>query len=248
MNKTIRIVCFSALLFSLTGCTGSTALNKAALKGDIGAVQNLIKSKADVNEKSSSIRVTPLISAAEKGHTEIVKLLLDHDAEVDAGDKYGRSALMRATWYGHDAVVAILLDRGTDVNASDTWGHTPLMMAAKGGHISTARTLLDQGAYLNEKDNWGITPLMYAVTNNRTEAARFLLKMGADVNAESKAQQTALIATVVHGTGKIEILELLVEAGADPNIMGNDGKTALEWAVENNQAEAVNYLKQLSAR
>ena len=248
MNKTLQIGFLAILLFALTSCAGSTALNKAALKGDLAKVQALIGPKVDINEKSDSIRVTPLITAAENGHTEIVKLLLDNGAEVDSRDKYGRSALMRAAWYSHDAVVEILLDRGALVNATEKWGHTALMMAAKGGHITTARTLLDHGADLNAKDSWGITALMYATTNNRVEATRFLLEKGANVNAESRTQQTALIAAVVHGMGNKEILKLLVEAGADPNLMGDDAKTALDWAVEKKQTEAIKYLKQVTVR
>ena len=66
-----------------------------------------------------------LHEAARKGNVEIVKMLLKEGADVNARDKYGRTALYVAAWRGHVEIVKMLLKEGADVNAADNDGNTP---------------------------------------------------------------------------------------------------------------------------
>ena len=97
--------------------------------------------------------------ASQTGHQEIVQLLLDKGADVNAKKTDGVTALMVASRDGHQEVVKLLLDKGADVNAKRTDGVTALMAVSASGYIEIAQSLLANGADVNAKDN-GVTALM----------------------------------------------------------------------------------------
>ena len=78
---------------------------------------------------------TPLMEAASGGYADIVKLLIDHGANVNAKSSVGNTALTYACCGGYEDVVKILLDAGADVEHQNENGHTPLMEAASCGHV-----------------------------------------------------------------------------------------------------------------
>ena len=220
MNRLLLLGLLAATLTTLPTCMTGTSLHKAVSNGDVAAVQAMLRS--GVNETRGTAGVTPLMIAAENGHTEIVRLLLDDGADVDATTGPGGpqaaltvpgvTALMRAAWNGHPEVARLLIERGADVNARESQGHTALMMAAKGGHTDTVGILLEHGADINARYPLGITALMYAAANNYVETVRLLLDQGADVNANSALGETALIKALKHGDPDIELVKLLVAA------------------------------------
>jgi uncharacterized protein len=101
------------------------AMMLAALNGDINIVQQLIDKDAEVNKKGW----TPLHYAAANGHDDIVKLLLDHSAYVDAGSPNGTTPLMMAARGGHVSTVKLLLDNGADLNVKNQIGMNALDFA-----------------------------------------------------------------------------------------------------------------------
>ena len=77
-------------------------------------MQTLLKREANVNAANED-GTTPLFIAAEKGHRDIVALLLDHGADVKQTTTDGATPLHIAAEMGHRAIVALLLDEGADV-------------------------------------------------------------------------------------------------------------------------------------
>ena len=75
------------------------------------------------------------MEAASGGYADIVKLLIDHGANVNAKSSVGNTALTYACCGGYEDVVKILLDAGADVEHQNENGHTPLMEAASCGHV-----------------------------------------------------------------------------------------------------------------
>ena len=67
-----------------------------------------------------------IVNATEKDRIEIVKMVLDKIADVNAKDKFGRTALMFAVRRGRQELVKELLEKGAEVNAKDDEGNTPL--------------------------------------------------------------------------------------------------------------------------
>ncbi|RFU48217.1 ankyrin repeat domain-containing protein [Paraburkholderia sp. DHOC27] len=104
---------------------GENAMMLAALNGDVPMVQLLISKDAEVNKKGWA----PLHYAAANGHDDVVKLLLDHSAYVDAGSPNGTTPLMMAARGNHVSTVKLLLDNGADLNVKNQIGLNALDFA-----------------------------------------------------------------------------------------------------------------------
>ncbi|MDR5854522.1 ankyrin repeat domain-containing protein [Caballeronia sp. LZ062] len=106
---------------------GENAMMLAALNGDATFVNLLIAKDAEVNKKGW----TPLHYAATNGHDDIVKILLDHSAYIDAGSPNGTTPLMMAARGGHLSTCKLLLDQGADLRVKNQIGMTAVDFARK---------------------------------------------------------------------------------------------------------------------
>jgi ankyrin repeat protein len=188
---------------------------------------------------------TPLHYAVENGHQEVVKLLLDKDADPNIENRYsGRTPLQNAVENGHQEVVKLLLDKDADPNIESRYsGQTPLQNAVENGHQEVVKLLLDKDADPNIESRYsGQTPLHYAVENGHQEVVKLLLDKDADPNIESRySGQTPLQNAVENGYR--EVVKLLLDKDADPYIeSGSSGRTPLQNAVENGHQEMVKLL------
>lgn len=105
--------------------SGENAMMLAALNGDLELVNLLISKDAEVNKKGWA----PLHYAAANGNDNIVKVLLDHSAYVDAGSPNGTTPLMMAARGNHVSTVKLLLDNGADLTVKNQIGLTALDFA-----------------------------------------------------------------------------------------------------------------------
>ncbi len=136
---------------------GFAPLHRAACGGRVNAVRFLCQSGADPNVQQATFKGTPLQYAATLGHTQVISVLLENGARIDATDKYGRTPLMWAAMKGNTLVARLLLDRGANVNAQSRRG-TALHLAVDEGHAKTAKLLIDRGADTAARDALGKTP------------------------------------------------------------------------------------------
>ncbi|HKG80875.1 MAG TPA: ankyrin repeat domain-containing protein [Pyrinomonadaceae bacterium] len=202
-------------------------------------IQQLIDKGAHVNQP---VRYkSALMHAASEGHVEIVKLLLARGAEVNAQTDEG-TALMMAVRGGHVSIVKLLLDARADVNAKHRLGHSALIMSAgpsipemnpePGKPVGPPASeimslLLARGADVNLIGQRGQTALMEA---NSTAKVKLLVANGAQLNAKDEQGETALIHAV--DRGDVEVVEALLQAGADASVRDAKGVTALMLALE----------------
>jgi len=125
------------------------ALLFAADRGDIGKIQSLILSGADVNAAAQN-GLSALHLAAVKGHKPVIEFLLAKGADMNANDKDGMTplhlAVLRGPFQGHKDLAQLLIDKGADVNAENQAGLTPLHYAKVAGHQEIVELLRKHGA------------------------------------------------------------------------------------------------------
>ena len=103
----------------------------ASFKGDIETVRNLLRKDPELINAKNSEGGTPLMMATF-GHIDIIKLLLEHGADLNTVGQDG-TALHLAVWEDQEEIVQFVLDQGMDPNATSGSGETPLMAAAYKG-------------------------------------------------------------------------------------------------------------------
>ena len=115
----------------------------AVQNGDIIRVRELLDSGVDPDSKYEFNGKTPLHVASGLGHTDIVELLLEYDANPNIrnniGDNNGDTSLILASDEGHTEIVKLLLERDADPNIKGKRGNTSLIYASREGHIDIVR-------------------------------------------------------------------------------------------------------------
>jgi len=157
----------------------------AAMEGDLGRVEVLLSSGADVNARGSD-GTTALMEAAARGHVDIVRVLLNAGAEVDWPSILGDTALTSAAANGRPEVVRVLIGAGASLEPRDhTWGETPIIRAARRNHSEVIRFLIEAGANVNAIDHNGNTALLRAWEGAHEEMVALLRQSGAKHRAEA---------------------------------------------------------------
>ncbi|KAJ3045658.1 hypothetical protein HDV00_007784 [Rhizophlyctis rosea] len=212
------------------GVIKETPLHQCAFANSIRVASLLLTNGASVNRAVEPAKMSPLFLASQKGHTDMVALLLTNDAAVDQRSDDGSTPLRRVETAG---IVRLLVENGADVNAHDNlagWG--PLHMAAHRGDAESVAFLISKGAEVNYADKDGTTALHIAASRGVVASVKTLLGSGADVGAigEIVGGQigTALHAAVIKGD--LEIVACLLEGGADVNAKDARGLTAVQYA------------------
>ncbi|KAI4729362.1 hypothetical protein E4T49_02893 [Aureobasidium sp. EXF-10728] len=160
-----------------------------------------------------------LTRAAEFGHKDVVQLLLDHGAYIDAVETWGvidGSALFLAVGGGHEDVVRLLIARDVDINFSNNRGRmTALCQAVTNKHTEVVKILLARGANTETTSDFGAgveNALTAAVHDGLSDITELLIAHGADVNARPGDWSPLQIAS---SFGNMDIVRMLVLAQAD---------------------------------
>jgi ankyrin repeat protein len=188
---------------------------------------------------------SPLHIACSEALYDIIKLLLNNDADVDLKDNWGQTPLSWAAVGGHKAVVRLLLDRSADVESKDIYGRTPLSWATKRGHEAVVKLLLDKGADINLKGEDGWTPLLRAAGRGHEAVVRLLLEKGAAIESNDNSGWTPL--SWAAGRGHEAVVRLLLEKGAAIELKDELGCTPLSWAAEEGHEAVVQLLLEKGA-
>ena len=157
----------------------------------------------------------PLADAAMQGDRESVRSLLDLQADVNAAQGDGSTALHWAAYRDDLEMARMLLEAGADVRAETRVGDIiPIVMAAKNGSTAMIELLLDAGTDPSYADSNHTTTLMYAAAAGQPDAVKVLLDHGADVDPKDTTnEQTALM--FASALGRDEVIRVLAAAEAD---------------------------------
>lgn len=169
-----------------------------------------------------------LYIASSKGHTDIVRFLLDRGVGIDAaGGKQG-SALQVAALEGQKDVIQLLLSRKASTRVVSARFGTPLSAAAEKGHERCFQMLLNAGASINGKGGWYAYPLISAIVGQDDTIIQILLNKGANVNLTGGRHVCALMAAAA--LGKLALVKKLIDIGARVNDENDKGADALHSA------------------
>lgn len=175
-----------------------------------------------------------LIQAADAGDTPAVVKLIDAGANIDARDESGRTPVMAATHGNHVETVRVLIESGADINIRDNRMDNPFLYAGAEGLLEILRLTIDAGADTRLTNRFGGTALIPAADRGHVEIVRELLtRTDVDVNHINNLGWTALLEAVILGDGgerHQQIVQLLVDHGANINIADKEGVTPLEHA------------------
>ncbi len=231
----------SVRLFLDAGFSPEAALPEAARRGQAKLLELLLES-ADSTSLSAA---TALGWARSKGNSECVRILTEAGAELEARNRLGVTALIRAAENSRLRLIRVLIKVGADVNAATHAGLTALMLSAQSGHEMAVRSLFRAGANPNAKDRDGWTPLMLAARSGEGRIVEILIAENTDVNAVTGLGWTALQWAAYEGYSRI--VDALVTAGADVNFESKAGQTPLIRAAQRGHKEVVLLLIQSGA-
>lgn len=215
---------------------GKTALHYAVMQNNSEAVSLLLQYGANVNAVDHSM-CTPLQKALiVNDNHELVSILLSHpELNFDAirlRDEEGLAFLYYAAQHNKPEVVAWLLEKGVNPNIVCYEGRTVLQTALLYESFEVVKALLScSNVEVNARDNEGDTAFHYAVEPGDKEILTLLLEKGAHPEISNRAGLTPLHEAAKQGNR--EVVAWLVEVAlVNIHIRDNEGKTALDWAIE----------------
>ncbi|MEO6908789.1 MAG: ankyrin repeat domain-containing protein [Abditibacteriaceae bacterium] len=188
-----------------------------------------------------------LIAAVKAKDARKVGDLLARNANPNAheNDATGTTALGVAAPLGNLEIVKMLVEAGADVENGNVPGQSPLVLAASENQDEVISYLLQRGAKPDSNKFQGLTALMVAASMGNSKTTRMLLDAGADVNARTSANGTALIfgsCKTDESRGSLEVVKMLVAAGADLFVTTEGGKNALKMARDDKLNDIADYL------
>ena len=207
---------------------------------DLGAVETML-GDASLVHATNKHGATPLMHAALHSSEQIVRSLLSHDADPNAADDDGMTALMYAV--GSDlAKVRLLLEHGAKVDAKSKLGRTALLMAsAYAGNTEIVKALLDAGADAQFADGRAWTSVVLAARTGDVELVQLLLDAGGDVNGgDSKRLSPGTPLMQAAWISDVELAKMLLSRGADQDQRSLN--TALIYAATHGSLDLVEQL------
>lgn len=181
------------------------SLLEATRNGSYNIIKKLLDAGADSNAKAkaSDGNTWPILaSASAGGYTDVVELLLNRGAEINAVCEEGLTALARAIQSNHIDVTKLLLDRKASPNSRGPVHYKHILGWAVGLPYE-----------------WALLPY------NSMPHVCLLLNYGADPNGRDSLKQTPLMHAAM--VGNYEAVNLLLQRGALPDLKGNQGRNCI---------------------
>uniref|UniRef100_A0A8B9SWK9 Inversin n=1 Tax=Anas platyrhynchos TaxID=8839 RepID=A0A8B9SWK9_ANAPL len=211
---------------------GRTSFMWAAGKGSDDVIRTMLSLKLDIDiNMTDKYAGTALHAAALSGHVSTVKLLLEHNAQVDALDVMKHTPLFRACEMGHKEVIQTLIKGGARVDLVD-----------QDGNADVCQILIENKINPNVQDYAGRTPLQCAAYGGYINCMVVLLENNADPNIQDKEGRTAL--HWLCNNGYLDAIKLLLGFDAFPNHMENSEEryTPLDYALLGEHHEVIQFM------
>jgi ankyrin repeat protein/predicted DNA-binding WGR domain protein len=161
----------------------TTPLMYAASAGRVDNVRFLLQNDRSIPAFKNRKGYNAIHYAAEYGHFDVVKLLVENGLKIDLPGPDRKTCLHIAAAKGNWEMVEFLVNNGAKTTTKDKYKRTALLLACKNGNLKIASFLLQNGAPYEEGDSSDNTPLHYACAYGYPEVIQLLFTAGANPNA-----------------------------------------------------------------
>ena len=191
--------------------------------------KTLLAAKANTKIKNN-FGDNAFFKAVSSGNTELVRILLDAGVDINDKDKYNKTGLMNAITYGYDGIAELLINKCNDLNIADFNGESAVIYAVKYNKLNLIPLMIEKGSEFKSPKVNLLHEYLYNYILNyikyrplpaserppvNLKLIKYLLEKGVDVNYKDVFEETILSnATQI---GDVELIELLLLNGADPN-------------------------------
>eukprot|EP00803_Ostreobium_quekettii_P007113 evm.model.scf_19.1 EVM.evm.TU.scf_19.1 scf_19:2560-6582(-) len=216
----------------------------ACKDGNLTIAKEALEEGANTKARFGRGRRPPLLIAANKGHLEIVELLIRAGAPLDAGSRKGESAVAAASRQGHLEVLLALLRAGASPHKSIPFGKQNKVWSSAVQQQSDLKlALVNAGLEVEGTFVEGRSPLMIAAQYAHPQIAETLLKWDASLRCQNEYGYSALhYACITTLPETAAVVEVLVDAGAHVNASDAVGATPLFHAVGGGDEDVVRIL------
>ena len=222
-------------------------LHYACASGALDVVKMLVEAGAGVRTTIKDEEYTCLDFAANHGHTETVRYLVGlPDVDVNHRNAANYTALYYAVEDKHTDVVQVLIDAGADIETKNNDGNSPLHVACVSGSLDMVKMLVRAGAGVRVTNNTYDTCLIQTACFGDIETVRYLVTLPeVDVNHRGCGNYATLHYPVMNE--ETDMMQVLIDAGADVDTQRNDGYTPLHSACAEGSLDVVNMLVEAGA-
>jgi ankyrin repeat protein len=248
--KTVKEAIEIGLDVNTINQVGNSLLFVAANQNKNEVVKFLIEKGANINFQNKS-GITPLMAAITSSaylrqNLELINILINSGADLNITNKNGEHSLHIAILSDYKNnmfdIIKLLIEKGVDLNIISTLsGYNPLTTSINKKNIEVAKLLIEKGANIDFQNDNGISPLMVAIAGNLYELIKLLIYLNVNIDNKTIDGDTPLIFAVKY-KNPVDIINLLLEKGADPSIKNNDGNNALYYAIQNKNKDIINIL------
>ena len=191
-------------------------------------VKALINVMNNIDEIIDDFGDSAIFLAARKNNIEIVNYLIELGTNVNQQNKYGETPLFNASL----EIMKLLVEIGVNINHIDKNGETALSNVCLNGLLEKVKYLISVGVDVNYRNRYSLYKAVFAV-NNRFEICKILIEAGIIVNYINKSDGYTPLHEACN-KNNLEIIELLLNNGADENIKDKYGRIPIKY-VENEE-------------
>ncbi|XP_067659864.1 putative ankyrin repeat protein RF_0381 [Haliotis asinina] len=224
---------------------GKNILHMACVKGNVDMVQHILKKNIVSVDGEDSMGKTPVMLAAESGHTDVFQLLVSKQCDIHKTCRDGNNILHTSCSRGHIDIVKCIVTEGLiNIDSPGQNQMTPVMFAAKNGQRDIFDRFTNNKCDMKKQDKDGNSVLhMACIGGNKDIVEEILSKEHIDINSRGQSHRTpAMMAAVC---GRQEVFDLLVNRGADLTLADRDGFSVYHLACMGGHVSMVEHIQNI---